>query len=80
MNVNLDLGPKNIPIILYQHCWEVVNHDIAMIFGVFHAGTFEANRLNYGIIHLLPKASGVDKITRYFGNQVRTSCSQSFQC
>jgi hypothetical protein len=58
-------GPDNIPIEFYQHCWDIVKFDIMNLFTAFHAGTLDVQRLNYGIITLLPKISDADKISQY---------------
>jgi hypothetical protein len=65
MDKNKAPGPDNIPIEFFQHCWGVVNHDIMRLFHHFHDGTLDIKRLNYGVITLLPKISGADKITQY---------------
>lgn len=56
------LGPDNIPIEFFQAAWPIVSSDIFNMFQEFHKGTLEVQRLNYGIITLLPKLSGADKI------------------
>jgi hypothetical protein len=58
-------GPDNIPIKFYQHCWDIIKWDVMNLFHAFHAGSRDVARLNYGIITLLPKVSGADKITQY---------------
>jgi hypothetical protein len=58
-------GPNNIPIEFYQHCWDIIKWDVMNLFHAFHAGSLDVARLNYGIITLLPKVSGADKITQY---------------
>jgi hypothetical protein len=58
-------GPDNIPIEFYKHCWDIIKWDVMNLFHAFHAGPLDVARLNYGIITLLPKVSGADKITQY---------------
>lgn len=58
-------GPDNIPVEFYQSCWEVVKDDIMSLFRHFHRGTLDVQRLNYGVITLLPKVSGADKIQQF---------------
>jgi hypothetical protein len=43
----------------------VVKPDIMRLLHHFHAGTLDIRRLNYGVITLLPKNLGADKITQY---------------
>ena len=54
MEKNKTVGPDNIPIEFYQHCWEIIKGGIIEMFD-FHAGNLDVSRLNYGIITLLPK-------------------------
>jgi hypothetical protein len=65
MKKNKAPGPDNIPIEFYQHCWDIVKGDIMNLFYAFHEGSLDVQRLNYGIITLLPKISDAEKITQY---------------
>ena len=58
-------GPDNILAEFYQACWEIVKDDIMALFEHFHQGKLDVQRLNYGIITLLPKTSGAEKIQQY---------------
>jgi hypothetical protein len=42
-----------------------VKGEIFNLFTAFHSGTLNIQRINYGIITLLPKVSDADKITQY---------------
>jgi hypothetical protein len=55
-------GPDNIPIELYQICWEIMKEDIINLFHDFHTGNLDVSRINYGIITLLPKVEEASKI------------------
>jgi hypothetical protein len=48
--------PDGLPIEFYQVCWNVVKKDIMDLFDDFHIVSLDINRLNYGIITLLPKS------------------------
>ena len=65
MDTNRAPGPDNIPTEFYQHCSEVVKSDIMCIFERFHAGSLDVQRLNYGIITLLPKVVEASKIQQF---------------
>ena len=65
MNTNRAPGPDNIPTEFYQHCWEVVQNDIMNIFHCFHNGSLDVQRLNYGVITLLPKVAEANKIQQF---------------
>ena len=58
-------GPDNILVEFYQACWDIVKGDIMSLFKHFHDGTLDVQRLNYGVITLLPKVSGADKIQQF---------------
>uniref|UniRef100_A0A453BTS4 Reverse transcriptase domain-containing protein n=1 Tax=Aegilops tauschii subsp. strangulata TaxID=200361 RepID=A0A453BTS4_AEGTS len=65
MDVNRAPGPGNIPAEFYQHCLDIVKSDIMRLFSHFYAGTLDVQRLNYGVITLLPKVSGADRIQQF---------------
>lgn len=54
-----------IPAEFYQSCWDTVKGDVMRLFYSFHKGTLDVQRLNYGIITLLPKVSGADRIQQF---------------
>uniref|UniRef100_A0A453J5C2 Reverse transcriptase domain-containing protein n=1 Tax=Aegilops tauschii subsp. strangulata TaxID=200361 RepID=A0A453J5C2_AEGTS len=57
MEPNRAPGPDSVPVDFYQHCWDVVCMDLLRLFEWFHEGRLDVQRLNYGIITLLPKTS-----------------------
>ena len=65
MNSNRAPGPDDIPVEFYQHCWEVVAQDLLCLFDWFHDGKLDVQRLNYGIITLLPKSTDASRIQQY---------------
>ena len=65
MNSNRAPRPDNIPAEFYQHYWEIVKKDIMGLFLAFYEGRLDVHRLNYGIITLLPKISGANKIQQF---------------
>lgn len=65
MKPNRAPGPDNIPAEFYQHCLDVVCHDLFRLFVWFYEGKLDVQRLNYGIITLLPKTMEANKIQQY---------------
>ena len=65
MKPNKTPGPDNIPIKFFQHCWGVVQSEVMLLFDLFHDNNLDVQRLNYGIITLLPKVVGANKIQQF---------------
>ena len=65
MKPNKAPGPDNIPIEFFQHCWEIVKNEVMMLFDWFHDNKLDVQRLNYGIITLLPKVVGANNIQQF---------------
>ena len=65
MNNNRAPGPDNIPAEFYQHFWDIMKKYIMRLFTALYEGTLDVHRLNYGIITLLPKINGANKIQQF---------------
>lgn len=65
MKPNKAPGPDGIPIEFYQQCWGIIKTDLLAAFTDFHQGTLNLNRVNYGVITLLPKGDDADRIQKY---------------
>jgi len=65
MEKNKAAGPDKIPIEFYQSCWDIIKSDIIELFDDFHKGNLPVNRLNYGVITLLPKVQDAAKIQQF---------------
>jgi mannosylglycoprotein endo-beta-mannosidase len=65
MEKNKAAGPDGIPIEIYQHCWCVVKTDIMKKFNGFHNHQINLERINYGIITLIPKSDDAEVIQKY---------------
>jgi hypothetical protein len=65
MEQNKAAGPDCIPIEFYQKCWGVVKYDILDLFKEFYEGILNLDRINYGVITLLPKVADANVIQQY---------------
>jgi hypothetical protein len=62
MEKNKAARPDRMPIEFYQCCWQIIKHDMVIVFEEFHKEGLEIRKINYGIITLLPKLKEVNKI------------------
>lgn len=65
MERNTAPGPDHIPVEFFQTCWEIIKHDMLLMFEEFDNHSLDIGRLNYGIITLLPKIKEANKIQQY---------------
>lgn len=65
MKKNIAAGVDGFPIEFYQACCPFIKDDIMMCFYEFHAGKLDMNRINFGIITLIPKGVDADTIQKY---------------
>ena len=54
-----------LPAEFYQDFWEVISFDLCHMFEDFHKGVLPIERLNYGIITLLPKTEEAKELKNY---------------
>jgi hypothetical protein len=62
MEKNKAAGPDGFPIEFYQHCWDIIKFDIMQVFDDLHEHRIILDRINYGIITLVPKSDDADII------------------
>ena len=55
----------NIPVEFYQTWSDIVVGDIMALFYAFYCGILELHRVNYGVITLLHKLDGANKIQQF---------------
>ena len=48
-------GPDGLPFLFYQVFWDVIKKDLMMLVNSFGKGQLDLDRLNYGMITLIPK-------------------------
>jgi hypothetical protein len=65
METNKAAVTDGIPIEFYQKCWDIIKNYIVELFKDFHNGKMDCSRINYGIITLLPKVEGADKLQQF---------------
>lgn len=58
-------GPDGFPIEFYQRFWPIVCNDLLTMFKDFNLGKLDNSRFNYGVITMLPKGQGANKIQMY---------------
>jgi hypothetical protein len=61
----------------YRSCWDIVNYDVMNLFYRFYVDPLDVQRLNYGIIILLPKIAEANKIQQ-FGPTCLLRCIYKF--
>lgn len=61
---NRAAGPDGLSAGFYQRFWEEVKFDLKELFYAFHKGDLGVERLNHGIIALIPKVVGVETISK----------------
>ena len=65
MEKNTAPGPDHLPIEFFQACWDVIKVELEDMFKEFQNNELELERLNYGVITLLPKIKEANKIHQY---------------
>jgi hypothetical protein len=65
MERNKAAGPDGMPIEFFQARWGFIKSDMIDLFIDFYVGTLDIKMLNYGIITLLPKVKGAEKMQQY---------------
>jgi hypothetical protein len=65
MEKNKAAGPDGFPIEFNQHCWEIIKSDIMHVFNDLSEHRIDLDRINYGIIILIPKSADADIIQKF---------------
>jgi hypothetical protein len=55
MKHNRAPGPDSIPVEFFQEFWDTIKTDLFKLFQDFYARTLNIERLNYGVVTLIPK-------------------------
>jgi hypothetical protein len=54
-----------MPVEFYQECWEIIKKEIIEMFQKIKEHKLDVERLNYGVITLIPKIKEANKIQQY---------------
>lgn len=58
-------GPDGIPGEFYIHFWDLIKHDLLGLVNDFHKGLIDIDRLNFGVITLIPKTKDAIQIQKF---------------
>lgn len=62
MKNNKAPGPDGFPAEFYKHFWDTIKVDLKEIVDDFHSGGRGIERLNYGVVTLVPKCKDASQI------------------
>ena len=65
MKRNSAAGPDGFPAEFFQFFWNLICNDLLRLFHDFYEGKINISRLNYGVVTLLAKGQGADRIQMY---------------
>jgi hypothetical protein len=58
-------GPDGFPAKFYQKFWDHIKDDLKEMLAKFHSGQLDIERLNHGVISLIPKVPDADVIQKF---------------
>jgi hypothetical protein len=58
-------GPDGFPAEFYQQFWESIKHDLKEMLDKFHSGHLDIERLNHGVISLIPKVLDANVVQQF---------------
>jgi hypothetical protein len=79
MEKNKSAVPDGIPIEFYQECWDIIKTDLMVVFHDFYDHKIDLDRINYGVITLIPKGDEADRIQKFRSSVCCKFCSKSSQ-
>ena len=65
MKVNTAPGPDGFPVAFFKKCWPLCRLGVLHILNDFILGRIDVSRLNFGVLSLIPKCPGADRITQF---------------
>ncbi|XP_071680508.1 uncharacterized protein [Lolium perenne] len=58
-------GPDGLPVLFFKRFWGILREPILQMLNDFALGRVDIARLNFGIISLIPKVKGAERITQF---------------
>jgi hypothetical protein len=58
-------GVDGFGVVLYKEGWEFIKKELMLMINDFYLGNLDINRLNYGVITLIPKIKGATNVKQY---------------
>jgi hypothetical protein len=58
-------GPDGFPAEFYQCFWEMIKYDLKEMLDKFHSGQLDIERLNHGVISLIPKVPNENIVQQF---------------
>ena len=65
MKENTDPGPDGFGVTFYKYCWEIIKGDFMDMVNDFYLGNLDIERLNYGVITLVPKVKDANNVKQF---------------
>lgn len=65
MKGNTAPGPDGFGVVFYKNCWGLIKDEIMEMINDFYMGNLDIDRLNYGIITLIPKVQEAKSVKQY---------------
>lgn len=65
MKENASPGLDGFGVSFYKSCWGLIKQEFMEMVNEFYAGKLQIERLNYGVITLLPKIKEANTIKQY---------------
>jgi hypothetical protein len=65
MNEDSAPGPDGFGVAFYKKCWNIIKGELLEMVNDFYMGNLDINRLNYGVITLIPKIKEANNVKQY---------------
>jgi hypothetical protein len=65
MKENFAPGPDGLSVCFYKSYWETIKGDLMGMVNDFYMGNLDIDRLNYGVINLIPKVREANNVKQF---------------